>query len=96
MKALKLNFQMTIGVSSNLIAYIAMITYYFTLAPTLSWGDSSDFAQRLAVGDRNWDGTPRDYDMYDFALSLFRHLPVGTLETRANFASAFLGQLLWD
>ncbi len=77
--------------ASFLLSLLSLVLYLFTLAPTYSWGDSADFAIRLAIGDSGWEGTPRDYDIFDLVLRVFRDINIGSLEARANFVSALFG-----
>lgn len=67
--------------------------YFFTLAPTYSWGDSADFAIRLAIGDQGWNGTPRDYDLFDYILKIFRDLNFVDIQARANLVTAIFGAI---
>jgi hypothetical protein len=75
---------------------IALLTYLFTLAPTLSWGDSSDLAQRTIRPDYDplkFDLSTRDYDLYRFLSGLTRHLPFSDAAYAANFTSAIFGSI---
>lgn len=75
------------------ICGVSFLLYFITLAPTYSWGDSADFAIRLAIGDQGWEGTPRDYDIFDFVLGLFRNLGIGSIQARANLVAAIFGAI---
>ena len=89
--------KLKISTYSILVSIIAACTYFLTLAPTYSWGDSSDFTIRLQVGNFSpsesfsWEATSRDYDIFEKVLSVFRYLPIVPIEARANLASAFFG-----
>lgn len=71
----------------------ALTFYFFTLAPTISWGDSADLALRMVANDHMFDGTHRAYNLYLRIGEFFQYLPFGDAGTRANFMSAFFGAL---
>jgi hypothetical protein len=75
---------------------LALLTYAYTLAPTLSWGDSSDLAQRTINPDYdplNFDLSTRDYELYRFLSRLVQHLPFSDAANAANFTSAIFGSI---
>ncbi len=75
---------------------IALLTYLFTLAPTLSWGDSSDLAQRTikpGYDPLNFDLSTRDYELYRFLSSLTQYFSFSDAAYAANFTSAIFGSI---
>lgn len=79
--------------SAVALGAVSFFVYRLSLAPTYSWGDSADFAIRLAIGDQSWDETPRDYDIFDFILSLFRNLNLIGIQAQANLVTAMFGAI---
>lgn len=76
-----------------MLGAVSFLLYYFSLAPTYSWGDSADFAIRSAIGDQSWEGSPRDYDIFDLILKLFRNLDLVGIQAQANLVTAIFGAI---
>ena len=76
-------------------AFIACFSFYaFSISPSISWGDSSDFAIRLAgFPFAESEGGTRDYDLYELITKPFAFVPFGDYGYKANLASAFFGAI---
>jgi hypothetical protein len=82
--------------TSLVLTIFSLIVYTITLAPTFSWGDSSDLAQRIIkpeIDTANFNHTTRDYELFRLISRFFQLLPYQDQAAGANFASAFFGAL---
>jgi len=85
-----------ISLSPFITFAIAFVIYGITLAPTFSWGDSSDLAQRTIIKDfdpLNFDLTTRDYEVYRFLSGLVHFLLFLDPAVSSNLTSAIFGAL---
>jgi hypothetical protein len=88
-------FNREVGTSLVLTVF-SLIVYTITLAPTISWGDSSDLAQRIIkpeIDTAGFNHSTRDYDLFRIISRFFQLLPYRDQASAANFASAFFGAL---
>jgi len=91
----KLSLNREVG-TSLVLTIFSLIVYTITLAPTFSWGDSSDLAQRIIkpeIDTANFNHTTRDYELFRLISRFFQLLPYQDQAAGANFASAFFGAL---
>ena len=82
--------------TSLVLTIFSLIVYTITLAPTFSWGDSSDLAQRIIkpeIDTASFNYRTRDYDLFRLISRIFQLLPYRDEAVGANFASAFFGAL---
>jgi len=75
---------------SALIFLISFITYLFTLAPTISWGDSGEL---ITVAYTLGIAHPSGYPLYTLFGKLFTFIPIGSIAFRVNLMSAFFASL---
>lgn len=72
----------------------ALILYFFTLAPTIGWGDSADLAIRIATNtDTSFNGTSREYNLFRSLGRIFQAIPIGDIGIRTNLMTAFFGAI---
>ena len=73
-----------------MIFFISIIVYLFTIAPSISWGDS---AELITVAYTMGIAHPSGYPLFTLLGKLFTFFPLGTVAFRVNLMSAIFASL---